>query len=552
MVWLVTHIWIGLALAAISGLLFGWAFRGIKLKARARHAMVARDIALTELEQSRAEIDQLYAAQNKGANVAAQAGDMALQNELEAREIKLKVLSKELAASQEALEDLKAKALVGTVGAGIGAVGVAVAALGDGEEKAEQAHAERLDAGLNLSDASLEWRNRYLQSRVRALEAEAHVDASPADEVEIVVMDAADMPVLEEHAVNLEKQAWQNAYLRQRLEAAQNAVPATEITEPEDLDITALAPDVEGIDDEIDETGDVNADKQAWQNNYLRQRIAYMETHAPKDRPALAALVEDVEKTDGSPAQDEDMPLTDIALGVGALGAGALSIVGAEPSGAETIDTSMQVRQTDFGDQTDLGDQADPGEMEQELARLRWRNRYLEGRLAYIEGDREAAETQVDAEINDSVQLEATQAGIEADKAYADDYEPIKPAGPTFSIDDFEEEEEGDAGEDYGPTPAEAVLAAMEGRSLTPEEPEALPEPEDGGDDLTRINGVGKSTASALNRLGIWHFHQIAGWTPENVSWINQHFDAVRRVQDDEWVAQAGALSLGVVFDASA
>ena len=32
------------------------------------------------------------------------------------------------------------------------------------------------------------------------------------------------------------------------------------------------------------------------------------------------------------------------------------------------------------------------GDAEEELARLRWRNRFLEGRLAYFEGDPDAAE----------------------------------------------------------------------------------------------------------------------------------------------------------------
>ena len=163
MVWLVTHIWIGLALAALFGLIFGWAIRGLQLKGRARDAMVARDIALTELEQSRLEVDQLYAAQSKGVEAAAQAGDEALQRELEAREDKLQALSKELAASQTALEDLRAKAIAGAgVAAAVGGVTGAVLGPDKADQVEESMFSWRLPPYLSLILCRLCYRNELL------------------------------------------------------------------------------------------------------------------------------------------------------------------------------------------------------------------------------------------------------------------------------------------------------------------------------------------------------------------------------------------------------
>jgi len=515
MVWLVTHIWIGLALAALFGLIFGWAIRGLQLKGRARDAMVARDIALTELEQSRLEVDQLYAAQSKGVDAAAQAGDEALQRELEAREDKLQALSKELASSQSALEALKAKAVAGA-GAAAAVAGVTGAVLGRGES--DEASKDRLDAGLNVSDASLAWRNRYLASRVRALEtasSDEAIEEAPAADAGIIEALEADLAgaklqaseaeaALEafkaeaeddkQNAISLalaasgavigqggedradetrsdtpdlgaQKQAWQNTYLRNRLASAQlSPAPVEEAAvEVEEMTPVVAAP--------VSEADTVQAEKQAWQNDYLRQRIAFMEHSAPKER-----LV-------------------------------TVPVNGAAPT--EAVDDAPVEGMVEVP--------ADAGELEQELARLRWRNRYLEGRLAYIDGDDASPEAVEQANFDEPVTQEP----------------------------DTED----------GPTPAEAVMAAMDGigrearPQRAPEKPQSVDQPDDNGDDLTRIEGVDAQTATALNALGIWHFHQIAGWTQENTDWVNAHFEAENRVERQEWVGQAGALSLGAAFN---
>ena len=99
------------------------------------------------------------------------------------------------------------------------------------------------------------------------------------------------------------------------------------------------------------------------------------------------------------------------------------------------------------------------------------------------------------------------------------------------------------------PNAAEAVLAAMESNMAERDQDEAKPialdKPGNGGDDLTLIEGIDAETAQSLNQAGIWHFYQIAGWSPENIDWINTSLEQDTRIQDQDWVAQAGALSLG-------
>ena len=63
MAWLVTHMWMALVAAAVFALILGWTVRGILLTGRMRKAIVDKDVALTELEQARDEIERLFASQ---------------------------------------------------------------------------------------------------------------------------------------------------------------------------------------------------------------------------------------------------------------------------------------------------------------------------------------------------------------------------------------------------------------------------------------------------------------------------------------------------------
>ena len=66
---------------------------------------------------------------------------------------------------------------------------------------------------------------------------------------------------------------------------------------------------------------------------------------------------------------------------------------------------------------------------------------------------------------------------------------------------------------------------------------------EGGGDDLTRIKGIGKVLEARLNKMGIYHFAQIAAWSPAEAAWIDKHMSFPGRVEREAWVKQAKAFA---------
>lgn len=74
--------------------------------------------------------------------------------------------------------------------------------------------------------------------------------------------------------------------------------------------------------------------------------------------------------------------------------------------------------------------------------------------------------------------------------------------------------------------------------------PETLPEPRGGlSDDLRRIKGVTPDLAHALNRIGIFHFDQIAGWDQKAIVWLDHHLSLRGRIGREKWVEQARTLT---------
>ncbi|WBU63191.1 NADH-quinone oxidoreductase subunit NuoE [Paracoccus aerodenitrificans] len=71
--------------------------------------------------------------------------------------------------------------------------------------------------------------------------------------------------------------------------------------------------------------------------------------------------------------------------------------------------------------------------------------------------------------------------------------------------------------------------------------PHKLEQPRDGqADDLKRIKGIGPQLEKLLNSLGYYHFDQIAAWTADEVSWVDNNLEGFKgRVTRDEWVTQA-------------
>lgn len=100
---------------------------------------------------------------------------------------------------------------------------------------------------------------------------------------------------------------------------------------------------------------------------------------------------------------------------------------------------------------------------------------------------------------------------------------------------------------------AEPAALAASSAALPPVEGEAqIPGQRPGGlvaarggkpDDLKLIKGVAEQNEARLQALGIWHFEQIANWTPENVEWVCSYLAFPGRIEREDWVGQAKALA---------
>ena len=76
--------------------------------------------------------------------------------------------------------------------------------------------------------------------------------------------------------------------------------------------------------------------------------------------------------------------------------------------------------------------------------------------------------------------------------------------------------------------------------------PEALAEPrENEKDDLKRVSGIGPKIEGVLNKLGIFHFDQIARWNRDNVAWVDGYLSFRGRIDREQWISQAKVLASG-------
>ena len=66
---------------------------------------------------------------------------------------------------------------------------------------------------------------------------------------------------------------------------------------------------------------------------------------------------------------------------------------------------------------------------------------------------------------------------------------------------------------------------------------------EEGKDNLSLIKGIGPKVEDKLNKLGIYHFEQIASWDTEQQAWIDMKILFPKKVEREEWVKQAKEFS---------
>jgi len=62
-------------------------------------------------------------------------------------------------------------------------------------------------------------------------------------------------------------------------------------------------------------------------------------------------------------------------------------------------------------------------------------------------------------------------------------------------------------------------------------------------DDLTRIKGIGPAIAKKLKAMDVQSFEQIAGWGEADIGRVNEALRFKGRIQREDWVGQAKALT---------
>ncbi len=96
-------------------------------------------------------------------------------------------------------------------------------------------------------------------------------------------------------------------------------------------------------------------------------------------------------------------------------------------------------------------------------------------------------------------------------------------------------------------TPAAVTPAAVAAVPAKAAKPKVLKAPRKGkADDLKQIWGVGPKLEALCNRLGFFHFDQIAAWTEAELAWVDDNLEGFKgRASREKWVAQAKVLAAG-------
>lgn len=86
--------------------------------------------------------------------------------------------------------------------------------------------------------------------------------------------------------------------------------------------------------------------------------------------------------------------------------------------------------------------------------------------------------------------------------------------------------------------------AAAEPSAAADARPPALDAPRGGkADALTGIKGLGAKIEGALHGIGVYHFDQVAAWTPDQRAWVSEALKLGSRIERGDWIAQAAALA---------
>lgn len=258
------------------------------------------------------------------------------------------------------------------------------------------------------------------------------------------------------------------------------------------------------IEAEVVEPGaDDDGVLQSWRLRYFEQRVRYLESLA--QAPAQAAAIAPPEPAPPQIAPQMEWRARDAEARAAHLEQ-ELRALTARPDGAAETEP--------FAADADVD------------ALLRWRLLYLERRVAHLQQRAAAPAGQTP---------QPAEAGSDSDRwKWRARYLEAR-------VRHLEQR----------PAPAPVAAAAPEAERVAPArparrgvKPPVLASARNGApDDLTLIEGVSLQQQSTFYSLGVFHFDQIAAWTPDEVAWVDQYLRLGGRIEDEEWVEQADELA---------
>jgi len=265
---------------------------------------------------------------------------------------------------------------------------------------------------------------------------------------------------------------------------------------------------------------------QGWRLRYFEQRVRYLETRSAP-QPAIAAPATE--------APADEQPLAEWRAREAE--ARALHLEAAlRDATAASVSAVSQALAEPVAESEPFAADADVDVL------LRWRLLYLERRVAYLQSQAPVAAPEPAPQ--PVAQPVAVAAGPDPDRwkwraryleARVRHLEQRISAAQAVAQRTVQTLASGDTpAEAPGPTPPRR-------RGL---KPPVLGSARNGApDDLTLIEGVSPLNHSTLNALGIFHFDQIAAWTPDHVAWVDAYLRLQGRIEEEEWLDQAQALA---------
>lgn len=498
MIELLTSMWVYLAGAGVIGLILGWSVRGAFIPRAKTVNVTSMPVVAPSLSAEQAELVD-NASQTKEALSAAQSRltEMdrvvtTLKSQLEAAQARMAdqadqlaaakaaepapVMSEALATPVQSSEDAeKADWMMAYYKARIAFLESAKPVVqAEVEPELQIVEVERVETPAEAdAKAAAIWKQRYLESRVRVLERQLAEANDAPEEPAAPAEPEVDVDGLKAEVFSLTDKLRAAETVAARAGTLEEEVTrlSSELHSAKAISETEVEADEDDVEDAEPSGEAVSMAKLSWQNRYLKARVNHLENASPASAPVVS-----------SPSSQA----------------------------VEQIDALREQVRTLKTELSRIG--AGNGDAEQELAKLRWRNRYLEGRLKYLEA------ATLDADIE------------------ADDEIIVAEVGPDIETPDTMTEDEPDNVLAFIP-PVPETAEVEEVR------PPSLDAPEGEADDLRKIGGIGPKIEGILNQLGIFHYRQIAAWTKSEEAWIDSYLRFQGRVMREKWIEQAADLA---------